>query len=248
MFESTLPLGAPDLMRVSVFQRHLDEMVRSGDLDSASTRLSSLSPSMMQDLLRFERNGRQSEVLEVMAASVRHARNLTIHLEDESRVLPLTVFPRERLVHCPLAIDGWIDQRINDVQVLHVEPAMLQPLGHPDPLRRGDAEHYAPLGPLLWELAMRGNRDELLPEIAGAAAYRISPSVNLAGLSLSGSLAAAVNRLKRQTTNLREMAEWPGFDRARAMRLLNALYLQAGLMITRTHPAATNESWFGGLR
>jgi hypothetical protein len=29
------------------------------------------------------------------------------------------------------------------------------------------------------------------------------------------------------------------------MRLLNALYLQSALIISRTHPAATNEGWFG---
>jgi hypothetical protein len=55
-----------------------------------------------------------------------------------------------------------------------------------------------------------------------------------------------VARLKRDTTNLREMAQWPGFDPERAMRLLNGLYLQGGLMVSRTHPAATNEGWSGG--
>jgi hypothetical protein len=85
---------------------------------------------------------------------------------------------------------------------------------------------------------MHGSREELLPEIAGAAAYRMAPGVNLGDLQLSGTLDAAVRRLQRQTTNLREMAEWPGFDRPRAMRLLNALYLQAGLIVSRTHPAA----------
>ena len=34
----------------------------------------------------------------------------------------------------------------------------------------------------------------------------------------------------------------------RAARLLNGLYLQAGLMVSRTHPAATNEGWFSGNR
>jgi hypothetical protein len=32
------------------------------------------------------------------------------------------------------------------------------------------------------------------------------------------------------------------------MRLLNALYLQAALRVSRTHPAATNEGWGGGAR
>jgi hypothetical protein len=29
------------------------------------------------------------------------------------------------------------------------------------------------------------------------------------------------------------------------MRLLNGLYLQGGLMVSRTHPAAANEGWSG---
>lgn len=251
MFESTLPIGTPDLMRASAFQRYLDEMVRGHDGDANSTRLSSLSPSLMQDLMRFD-NGRLGaglEVLEVLAACVRHARSLLIHLREGLRVVPLTVFPVERLVHCPVPMADFLAAHLTDLQVLHVEPAMLRTPGHRDPLLVDDPALYVPLGPLLWELALRGSRGELLPEIGGQAAYRIAPGVDLKGLSLVGSLAAAVARLKRQTTNLREIAEWPGFDRERAMRMLNGLYLQAGLMVSRTHPAATNEGWFsGGLR
>jgi hypothetical protein len=55
-----------------------------------------------------------------------------------------------------------------------------------------------------------------------------------------------VARLKREAVNLRELSQWPGFDRERAMRLLNGLYLQAGLMVSRTHPAATNDGWTSG--
>ncbi len=105
--------------------------------------------------------------------------------------------------------------------------------------------HYAPLGLLLWALALRGSRDALLPELAGSAAYRVAPGLDL-GLDLTGSLAAVVFRLRVQTCNLREMATWPDFDRERAMRLLNALYLQAGLIVSRTHPAATNDGWYSG--
>jgi len=249
MFESTLPLGAPDLIRVSAFQRYLDEIAPDGD--GSSSLLASLSPSLMQDLLRFEparRQGEGLEVLEVLAACVRHGCNLLVHLQDEARVVPLTVFPAERLVHCPMNMAQLLATRLTDLHVMHVEPAVLRPLGHPDQAMVGDAEHYTPLGPLLWELALRGAREELLPEIAGNAAYRIAPGVEFQALNLTGSLAAAVQRLQRATTNLREISEWPGFDRARATRLLNALYLQAGLMVSRTHPAATNEGWFSGNR
>jgi hypothetical protein len=252
MFESTLPFGAPDLMRVSAFHRYLDEMAREADAEaSGSTRLSSLSPSLLQDLKRFEPArgaGDGLEVLEVMAACVRHGRELLVHLQDEDRVVPLTVFPIERLVHCPVAMDQFLDGRLTELRVLHVEPAVLRPPGHRDSALVGEAAHYAPLGLLLWELALRGAREELLPEIAGTAAYRIAPGVDLRGLHLSGSLAAAAVRLKRHTTNLREIAEWPGFDRARAMRMLNGLYLQAGLMVSRSHPAAASDGWFSGSR
>ncbi len=251
MFESTLPLGAPDLMRVSAFRRYLDEMSHVGDTDLASTRLSSLSPSMVLDLRRFGQAGRSGdglEVLEVLAACVRHGRSLLIQLHDEGRVVPLTVFPVERVAHCPMPMAQFLATRLTDLQVLHVEPAVLRPPGDRERSLVAEPALYAPLGPLLWELALRGSREELLPEIAGQAAYRIAPGVELEGLNLSGSLAAAVVRLKRHTTNLREIADWPGFDRARATRMLNGLYLQAGLMVSRTHPAATNEGWFSGSR
>ena len=107
-FESTLPLGEPELMRVSAFQRYLDELVREGG-DAALTRLSSLNPSLLQDLLRFEQDGRHTELLEVLAACVRHARPLAIYLQCGMRVIPLTVFPNERLAHCPLVMHEFLE-------------------------------------------------------------------------------------------------------------------------------------------
>lgn len=241
MFESTLPFGEPELMRASAFQRYLDESVRSRDGEGLASQLSTLSPSLAQDLLRFEharRPGEGVELLEVLAAGIRHARSLLIHLRDDSRMLPLTIFPLERLVHCPMKIDQFLAGRLTDLQVLHIEPAVLRPPGDRERSLVDDLACYSPLDPVLWELALRGAREDLLPEIAGQAAYRIAPGVELRGLDLGGSLAAAVERLKRTTTNLREIADWPGFDRARAQRLLNGLYLLAGLMVSRSHPAA----------
>jgi hypothetical protein len=153
------------------------------------------------------------------------------------------VFPVEHLVHCPIPMTQFLALPLSDLKVLYVEPALLRPPGDRVRTMVGEAQHYSALAPLLWELALRGSRDELLPEIAGQAAYRISPALNLRILGLVGSMADAVARLKRDTTNLRSLSQWPGFDRERAMRLLNGLYLQGGLMVSRTHPAATNEGW-----
>lgn len=243
MFDSTQPVDNAELMRVSEFHRYLADGER--DTVAGTTRLSSLNPSLLHDLQRFaSKEGADAgtlEVLEVMAAAVRHARPLLVHLQHEYRVLPLTVFPIQHQMHCPVPAATLLGWRLTELRVLHVEPAKVEPhdAANPGP----EAHLYAPLGPLLWELALRGARDELLPEIGGIAAYRVAPGADLSRLDLSGSLAAAVQRLARQTTNLREIAAWPGFDRERAMRLLNGLYLHAALMVSRSHPAATNQDW-----
>jgi len=234
-------------MRVSAFQRYLDDLVRVGSVDATSTRLSSLSPSLMQDLERFERNGRQSELLDVLAACLRHAYPLTVNLQWTDRVVPLTLFPAEHLVHCPMAMPQFLSCRLNELQVMQVEPAMLRAPGHRDASLVGESQMYSPLAPLLWEMALRGARERLLPEIDGTAAYRVAPGVNLRGLEMPSILGVAVDRLRRRTCNLREMADWPGLDRERAMRLLNALYLQGGLIVSRMHPsAASPDGWLRG--
>lgn len=246
-FESTLPHGEPDLMRASAYQRYLDELVRNAGGEASQTLMSSLSPSLLQDLMRFENDGRATELFEVVAAGMRHARNLVIHLQYDDRVLPLTMFPVERLGHCPIPIAELLSLRLSELQVLHVEPAVLRPLGDPETGLIGEQHLYHALAPLTWELAMRGSREALLPEISGMAAYRVVSDLPLGDLALSGSLLAAVRRLERETANLRVLSEWPGFNRARASRMLNALYLQAGLIISRTHPAATSDTWFSGV-
>jgi hypothetical protein len=238
-FESTLPLGAPELMRVSAFKRYLDELPPPDDSDPQR-----LPPSLLQDLRRFVEHGRHTEPLEVLAASMRHLRNIVMHLQDGERVLPLTLFPRHRLAHCPLPLHELLQLRLQALQVLHVEPAVLRPPGDP---QRGlvKALHlYHPLPLLSWEFALRGAREQLLPEIAGYAAYRASAVLDLRSLPIPPQLRHCVRRLQRETTNLRQLAEWPGLDRHLAARLLNALYLQAGLIVSRSHPAADTDGWF----
>lgn len=244
MFPSTLPAGTPELMRISDFRRYLRQHQDRGD--RATTRLSSLSPSLLQDLMRFEREGQGSELLEVIAAALRHGRNLLIHLGLDAHVIPLTVFPVERLVHAPLPPAQLQALRLEALEVLQVEPALLEPPSSPGGRERAlvaEAALYGPLGALTWALALRGARETLLPELHGSAAYRVPPGADLRGLDLGAPLHAAIVRLQRGSTNLKEMATWPGLDRALAARLVNALYLQSALIVSRTHPAATNEGW-----
>ena len=90
---------------------------------------------------------------------------------------------------------------------------------------------------------MRGSRDQLLPEIAGPAVYRLAGGVNLRELYVQGAVQDAVTHLQRGTTSLRELSELPGLGRTIAQRILNALYLQGGLIVSRTHPSAAADGW-----
>lgn len=215
----------------------------------AHTTLTSLSPSLMQDLTRHELGSRQRELLEVLAACMRHTQPLAITIDvaadGPAQALTLSVFPTERLLHCSLSLVQLLQGDLGRWRVLQVQPAQLRPPGSPDRTRVGQPLQYTPLAPLLWSVALRGARDDLLPELAGLAAYRVAPGISLSGLDVPAAMAQCINRLRRQTSNLREIAEGPGVGMARAKRLLNALYLQSGLIVSRSHPAATNDGWAG---
>jgi hypothetical protein len=249
LFEPTIPFGEPELMRVSDFQRYLHEPGGPRARVVADTGITQpgLSPSLLADLSRFEHSGQASEALEVLAACVRHAQHVVVHLQMGDAVVPLTVFALDRVVHCPVPVDSLLLQRPTELRVLHVEPAVLRPPGDEEEALVGEGHHYHPLRPLLWELSLRGARSTLLPEIAGPVAYRVAPGVDLTGLRAAGALPAAIQRLAGGRFTLREMADWPGFDTERASRLLNALYLQAGLIVSRTRPTGFSDSWFGSL-
>ncbi|HQC97779.1 MAG TPA: hypothetical protein PK306_18920 [Aquabacterium sp.] len=231
MFPTTQPMDAAD----------------SRPVDPPPTALTSLSPSLMQDLLRFDAlAGPQRELLEVLAACVRHTQPLAITLGAPGRsLLVVSVFPLDRQVHCPVPLADLLAGELAALRVIEVMPARWRAPGSTDAQRIDRPECYTPLGPLLWAVALRGARDSLLPELAGQAAYRVSPGMTLGGLDVPGALIPAITRLRRQTSNLREITGWPGMGAERAMRLLNALYLQSGLIVSRTHPAATNEGWSG---
>ena len=226
MSQPTRPHFDTELPRLSDFQRRQRASAAEGEGGPVSTLQSGLDRSLLHDLQRFEqRAGEGIEVLEIVAAAVRHARALRLLVQHDDLVLPLTVMPVERLVQAPLPLAQWGLLRWSALKVLQVEPA-------PHDI---EPQHAAPLGMVLWALALHGARAELLPEIAGPAAYRIAPLTDLSALDLSGTLVSAVQRLRRQSTPLRELASWPGFDRERATRLLNGLYLQSGLIVTRSH-------------
>ncbi len=245
------------------------EGARTGQ--AGATQLASLSPSLLQDLMRFSPSlpGDASlDLLAVLAAAVRHSRAVRVLLAAHPRQIPtaLTLFPQVGLAHCTVPVTVLLAQPDTDWRVQRVEPATTParaasgatPPGlasptHPSTraeaaaLRLADTHLYTPLPQLLWQMAALGARDTLLPELAGVAAYRVAPASDLRGLDMSPPWAAAVARLRHHTTNLRDIAAWPGMNPARAKRLLNGLYLQTALVVSRSHPAATNSDWVNPL-
>ena len=233
--------------------------------EAGHTALSSLSPSLLQDLQRFDSGQPQRELLEVLAAALRHTQALAIDLAWGTSALTLTVFPQQRRLHCPLPLADWAAHDLGALQVRRVRPALMhapavvQPAqvalsrsespdtGQLDPGQRGSAGHDDPgaLAPLLWRVALQGSRAALLPELQGPAGYRVAPGLSLVDLDVPGAMANCIARLRRQTCNLAEIAGWTGVGKERATRLLNALYLQSGLIVSRSHPAATTEDWRG---
>lgn len=244
LFDSTIPFGEPELLKASAFRRYLAELNGDSALGRAEvSRLTDFSPSLQADLQRFEQRGGGYEVVEAMAACVRHGARVTLHLQCAERVVPLTLFPYERLVHCPMPIYDLVAHHLAQMHVMHLEPALLRPPGDPLPEMVGDRHLHHPLNPLLWDLALKGPRSELLPEIAGPAVYRVSPGFEVHGLPMSTEVGYWITRLRQHSTSVSSIATWPGFDRERAARLLNALYLQAGLIVSRSHPDAVREAW-----
>lgn len=241
-------------MRVSSYERYLVDLEEEPWMELGvvlGTRLSGLSPSLLADLQRYEDKryacGGSLGLLGVMAACVRHASAVTIHCSWNDRAVPLTVFPQQHWVHCPLSLDDLGTAGLAVLRVLHAEPALLQPPYDDSGIRVARADAHAALAPWLWALAWHGSQTELLPEIAGRAVYRVNPSDEWERLPMDDSLRSAVQRLRLDSVNLRELADWPGLSRERAIRLLNAIYLQSGLIVSRSHREAFSDSWWGGL-
>ena len=151
LFEPTIPFGEPELMRVSDFQRYLHEPggPRAREVATRGHGQPGLSPALLADLSRFEHAGQASEALEVLAACVRHAQHVAVHLQMGDAVVPLTVFAVDRVVHCPVPIDALLLQRPTELRVLHVEPAVMRPPGDAEASLVGETHHYFPLRPLL---------------------------------------------------------------------------------------------------
>ena len=78
-------------------------------------------------------------------------------------------------------------------------------------------------------------------QIVGPARYRLSLGFSLRGLHVDSAALPVLRCLREQPATLQELADATALGPDGARRLLNALYLQSGLMVTRSLPTR----WFG---
>lgn len=211
-----------------------------------------LSSTLLAELRRVDRGVDGQDILEVVAACLRHKESVLMHLDDGGYVLAITLFPQQRLFHTPLRAEQWSSLHWARLKLIDVLPAQLRPPGDVYAERVAASQRYGSLTILLWLLALHGPRRRLLPALDMRAAYRLTSAPDLQALPLAGALAPAVQRLRREAVTLRDLARMPGMDTERASRLLNALYLQSALMVLRSPdagaPGPAPDSWWGRLR
>ena len=227
------------LWRISAFERVRLETGTSGFARLGPATL--LPTTLLADLRNLQWDTVNGDVLEIIAACMRHHEPALLYMQHEELVWPVTLFPTQMLYHSPRDMAQASKRGLADLKVLDCEPPGVRPPGHWMFERVAQAEHYRPLAPLLWSIALHGPRNRLLAEIGGTAAYRALKNPADEGLVAPGALAPAVLQLRRESASLREIAKWPGMSADRASRLLNALYLATGLMVTRSNPAARSE-------
>jgi hypothetical protein len=228
------------LWNVSAYERECEENGSSGFARLDGPAL--LPTTLLADLDRLREDVDQGDVLEVVAACMRHREPALLLLRHQDVVWPITLFPAEMSYHSPRDLAAAAPAGLATLTLLSADPPGVRPPGHRMHERVGQAEHYRELPPLLWTLALQGPRRSLLAEIAGTAAYRAVGHGAWRGLTAPGALGSAIERLRRESASLREIAGWPGMNAERAARLINALYLVCALLVTRAHPAARSES------
>ena len=241
MFQHTIPMApSTQFSPTEAFADSVPDGSAFADLDLESH--STLSASLLADLRRFGEEGDTTDLLPALAASVRHGKALALTLRRGSGLVRLSVFPRAQLFHCTVDLCALPGDELAQLQLVHVEPEVaLSPL----PMEGAPVNptQFAPLPPLLWLMAEYGAHTELLPEIAGRVRYRMAPGFSPRDLPIEPSAMPLLQRLRSTTSSLQDLVEWTVRGPSRVSRLLNALYLQAGLMVLRVSPKSTVPAW-----
>lgn len=228
MFPTTLPSSDRTDLQATRAGSTFAMFDRTPEPSAPSTVKSSLSPSLLQDLLRFSKQGGDIDLLHAVAASVRHGKAMSLCLELAGQPLVASISPRLQIFRAPQDLGALTPSQLADLRLTHVEPESASV-----PAGSNVRIHVGPLRPLLWSLALFGPREALLPEIDGSVRYRLAFGVSLAGLPIDAEWMPMLHRLRSVPLSLEDMLSGGSFRRVTPQRMLNAIYLQSGLMISR---------------
>ena len=234
MFEPTESLTSPmQFVPTKPFRNSsADPSAIAGlDFDVSST----LSASVRSDLSRFGNELDAIELLPALAASVRHGQSLAMLLKRGGSVLLASVFPTAQLYQCEVDLHALMPCELEQLRLVRIDAELAaSPTGIEGSSM--NPPRVAPLRPLLWQIAEYGARTDLLPEIAGDVRYRLAPGFSTCDLPVEPSAMPLLRRLRTSTASFQDLSAWTVRGPARVCRLLNALYLQAALMVLRTSP------------
>lgn len=234
MFSPTRPLtdGTCFLTTHAASTQSFGEESVPASVAGPTTVHSTLSPSLREDLLRFADAGAEIELLPALAASVRHAKSVLVGLDLQGQRIVASIHPRQQIFRAPLDLGALSPAECRVLKLVHVEP---QAGGSVEDAGRDTST--GPLRPLLWRLAMFGPRADLLPEVRGPVRYRLAFGAALQDLDIAPEFGPVLARLKSMPLGLDELVAGSGLGRDVLQRLMNALYLQSGLMIVRAFGA-----------
>lgn len=227
------------LWRYSAFERQRGDTLPFAPPEAEERSV--LATTLAAELDQLQRRRRADDVVEVAAACVRRRESATLLLRVGELLWPVTVFPDRGLYHAKRSMLPVLDRDDASIEIVGVEAPAARPPSRALPADADEHRCFFPLAPLFWVLAMRTPRPFLLPEISGKAAYRLASDFVPLPASALGAIGPAMRQLRQEIAPLRAIARWPGMDMERAMRLLNGVYLQGGLMVLRTHPTARDD-------
>jgi hypothetical protein len=200
-----------------------------------------LSSAMQAELRRLAASPLHISALAVLAASVRHAQPLAVHVQNSGKPFLLSIFPRERFFQCEHELSELPPDDLALLGLVRIEPVVPLLMGDM-PSGKASSFRLGPLGLLLWQLALHGPTNELLPEIAEPANYRLTPSLHLSGLPMHAGMLPVLQKMRSRPCTVYELAHGSALGPTQVKRLLNAVYLQSGLIVTHSLPKVWDKT------
>lgn len=167
------------------------------------------------------------DLLRLVASCVRRGQDVQLAMDLDGKSNSLTIWPRKQLFGSD--VDLLALSEVETQRLALVSGTQLRP-GASDAHR---VTHLGTLRRLLWKFAVHGRHSGLLPEISGTRAYRVVSAFDAGDLDLPAIYESLLIHLRAEPVSL-DFLDSLSPRKGVAARLLNGLYLQSALMVSRT--------------